>query len=109
MESFNQGRVNVTARQSRYGEYCSINNAGKDDQVYPAAWVADLELSYKWSRYKFAVGAENLFDMFPAQNLNAGVPNGSEQVGSAGVFVYPRNAPFGFNGRFVYTRLAYVF
>jgi len=109
MESYNQGAINVTARQSRYGEYCSINNAEKDDQTYPAAWLADLEVSYKWSRYTFAVGAENLFDTFPARNLNAGIPNGSEQVGSAGVFLYPRNAPFGMNGRFVYTRLAYTF
>jgi iron complex outermembrane recepter protein len=109
MESFNRGPVNVTTRQSRYGEYCSINNAEKDDQVYPAAWLADLEVSYKWSRYTLAVGAENLFDMFPARNLNAGIANGSEQVGSAGVFLYPRNAPFGMNGRFVYTRLAYTF
>ena len=109
MESYNQGSWNVTARQSRYGEYCSINNAVKDDQVYPAAWLADLELSYRWNRYTFAVGAENLFDTFPARNLNAGVPNGSEQVGSAGVFLYPRNTPFGMNGRFVYTRLGYTF
>jgi iron complex outermembrane recepter protein len=109
MESYNQGGWNLTARQSRYGEYCSINNAEKDDQVYPAAWLADLEVSYKWSRYTFAVGAENLFDTFPGRNLNAGIANGSEQVGSAGVFLYPRNSPFGMNGRFVYTRLAYTF
>ncbi|HKS23459.1 MAG TPA: TonB-dependent receptor [Thermoanaerobaculia bacterium] len=109
MQSYNQNAWNVTARQSRYGEYCSINNAVKDDQTYPPAWVSDLEVSYKWNRYTFAVGAENLFDAFPGQNLGAGTPNASEQVGSAGVFVYPRNAPFGFNGRFVYTRLAYVF
>jgi iron complex outermembrane receptor protein len=109
MESYNQAGWNLTARQSRYGEYCSINNAEKDDQVYPAAWLADLEVSYKWSRYTFAVGAENLFDTFPGRNLNAGIANGSEQVGSAGVFLYPRNSPFGMNGRFVYTRLAYTF
>jgi len=109
MESYNQGGWNLTARQSRYGEYCSINNAVKDDQVYPAAWLADLEVSYKWSKYTFAVGAENLFDTFPGRNLNAGIANGSEQVGSAGVFIYPRNSPFGMNGRFVYTRLAYTF
>src|SRR4029077_5441940 len=109
MESYNQAGWNLTARQSRYGEYCSINNAEKDDQVYPAGWLADLEVSYKWSRYTFAVGAENLFDTFPGRNLNAGIANGSEQVGSAGVFLYPRNSPFGMNGRFVYTRLAYTF
>jgi iron complex outermembrane receptor protein len=109
MEGYTQGSWNVTARQSRYGEFCSINNAVKDDQVYPAAWLADLEVSYRWSRYTLAIGAEDLFDVFPARNLNAGTPNGSEQVGSAGVFLYPRNSPFGMNGRFVYTRVGYTF
>src|SRR5262249_7555357 len=60
MESYNQGGWNVTARESRYGEYCSINNATKDDQVYPAAWLADLEFSYHWNRYTLAIGAEDL-------------------------------------------------
>ncbi len=109
MENYSQGPVNITARQSRYGEYCSINNAVKDDQVYPAAWLTDLEMSYRWSKYVFAVGAENLFDKFPGRNLNAGTANGSEQVGSAGVFIYPRNSPFGMNGRFVYSRVSYTF
>src|SRR5438445_1275184 len=109
MQAYSQGPLNVTARESRYGDYCSINNAVKDDQIYPAAWLTDLEISYRWSKYTFAVGAENLFDKFPARNLNAGTPNGSEQVGSAGVFLYPRNWPFGMNGRFVYSRVSYSF
>jgi iron complex outermembrane receptor protein len=109
MESYGQGPINITARESRYGDYCSINNAVKDDQVYPSAWLADLELSYRWSKYTFAIGAENLFDKFPGRNLLAGTANGSEQVGSAGVFVYPRNSPFGMNGRFVYSRVDYNF
>jgi iron complex outermembrane receptor protein len=109
MESYTQGPVNVTVRESRYGKYCSINNAVKDDQVYPAAWLADLDLSYRWSKYIFAIGAENLFDKFPGENLKAGIANGSEQVGSAGAFRYPRNSPFGMNGRFVYSRVSYTF
>ena len=43
MESYSQGPINVTAREARYGEYCSINNAVKDDQIYPAAWLAGLK------------------------------------------------------------------
>jgi iron complex outermembrane recepter protein len=109
MESYSRGPVNVTVRQSRYGEYCSINNKAVDDQIYPAAWLADLEISYRWSKYLFAIGAENLFDKFPGENLKAGIENGSEQVGSAGAFRYPRNTPFGMNGRFVYSRVSYTF
>lgn len=109
MQSYSQGPLSITAREARYGEYCSINNAVKDDQVYPAAWLTDLEISYRWSKYIFAIGAENLFDAFPGQNLGAGFANASEQVGSAGVFAYPRNSPFGMNGRFVYSRVSYTF
>ena len=113
MASYNQGGVNVMARGSRYGEFCSatnlVNGQPSDDQTYAAKWLTDLELSYRWAKYTFAVGAENLFDQFPDRNLRAGTPGGSAQVGSAGVFLYPINSPFGMNGRFVYTRVAYTF
>jgi iron complex outermembrane receptor protein len=109
MESFTQGAVNFTARESRYGEFCSATINPIDDQTYSAKWLTDLELSYRWNSYTFAVGAENLFDTFPDRNLRAGTPSGSAQVGSAGVFLYPINSPFGMNGRFVYTRVSYKF
>lgn len=112
MESYNQGGINVTARESRYGDFCSASINPIDDQTYSARWLTDLELSYRWAKYTFAVGAENLFDQFPDRNLRAGLPSslgGSAQVGSAGVFLYPINSPFGMNGRFVYTRVSYNF
>jgi iron complex outermembrane receptor protein len=109
MESFTQGSVNVTARESRYGDYCTATINPIDDQTYKAKWLTDLELSYRWNRYTLAAGVENLFDTFPDKNLRAGIPSGSAQVGSAGVFLYPINSPFGMNGRFVYTRVSYSF
>ena len=109
MENYNQGAVSITARESRYGEFCSASVNPLDDQIYGAKWLSDLEVSYNWSTYTFAVGAENLFDTFPDRNLRAGIPSGSAQVGSAGVFLYPINSPFGMNGRFVYTRVSYRF
>jgi iron complex outermembrane receptor protein len=109
MESYSQGAWNVTARQSRYGEFCSATISLLDDQTYAARWLADLDISYRWSKYTFAIGAENLFDQYPDKNLRAGVPSGSAQVGTAGVFTYPGNSPFGFNGRFVYSRVSYTF
>lgn len=109
MESFVQGAVNITARESRYGNFCSATINPIDDQTYSAKWLSDLEISYRWNRYTLALGAENLFDTFPDRNLKAGIPSGSAQVGSAGVFLYPINSPFGMNGRFVYTRVSYHF
>ena len=109
MESYNQGAVNITVRESRYGSFCSATINPVDDQTYSPKWLTDLEMSYRWHRYTFALGAENLFDTFPDRNLRAGTPSGSAQVGSAGVFLYPINSPFGMNGRFVYTRVNYSF
>ena len=48
-----------------------------------------------------AVSRENLFDTFPDKNIPANF--------NFGIFTYPRNAPFGFNGRYVYVRSSYVF
>jgi iron complex outermembrane receptor protein len=105
MESYGQGAWSVTARESRYGDFCSASINPVDDQVYGATWLTDLDLAYRFNRYTFGIGAENLFDSFPDKNLKAGTPSGSAQVGSAGVFAYPINSPFGMNGRFVYTRV----
>jgi len=111
LESYGQGGWNVTARESRFGEYCSLTIATSDDQTFPSTWLTDLELSYRWSKYTFAVGAENLFDAFPQRNLRfrGNTTALTEQAGSAGVFTYPINTPFGMNGRFVYTRIGYTF
>ncbi|HSP16364.1 MAG TPA: TonB-dependent receptor [Thermoanaerobaculia bacterium] len=105
LQSYSQGPFNVTMRQARYGDFCSATISPLDDQIYTAKWLADLDFSYQWGRYTFGVGAENLFDTFPDKNLKAGIPSGSAQVGSAGVFAYPGNSPFGMNGRFVYSRV----
>lgn len=103
MESWNRGSLNVTARQSRYGDYCSFSASVADDQTYSAEWLADLEVSYRWRDYKLAVGAENIFDVFPDRNI----PTSAQ--GFNGIFTYPSHSPFGMNGRFVYTSLNYTF
>lgn len=103
MESWNHGNLNVTARQNQYGDYCSFTIAPADHQVYGAKWLADLEGSYKWSKYVFAAGIENVFDVFPDENI----PNSAQ--GFSGIFRYPSHSPFGMNGRFVYTRVTYTF
>ncbi|HEX6176746.1 MAG TPA: TonB-dependent receptor [Thermoanaerobaculia bacterium] len=111
MQSFNQGGWNVTARESRYGEYCSLTLNPIDDQVYDAEWVADLEVAYRWSRYTFGIGAENLFDVYPDENrlFRPGTTTLTQQAGTGGTNTYPINNPFGMSGRFFYTRVGYTF
>ncbi|HVR39621.1 MAG TPA: TonB-dependent receptor, partial [Thermoanaerobaculia bacterium] len=111
LQSWNRSAWNVTTRESRYGEYCSLTLAAIDDQTYAAEWIADAELSYRWSRYTFAIGAENLFDTFPDRNrlFREGTTVLAQQAGAGGTNSYPINAAFGMNGRFVYTRVTYRF
>jgi len=106
LQGWNQGAFNVTARESRYGEFCSFTLNPLDDQIYAARWLTDAEVSYVWSRYTFAVGAENLFDQFPDQNRYFRTPGVFTQQINNGVSTYPINTPFGMNGRFVYTRVS---
>jgi iron complex outermembrane recepter protein len=114
MQSFGISGWTVTARESRFGEYCSftalVGALPLDDQVYAAEWLADLELAYKWGSYTFAAGAENVFDNFPDRNkvFRDGTTVFTAQSNN-GMFTYPSQSPFGMNGRFVYTRVTYTF
>ncbi|HEX8154659.1 MAG TPA: TonB-dependent receptor, partial [Thermoanaerobaculia bacterium] len=109
MQSWARSGWTATARESRYGEYCSFTILPADDQVYGAEWVADLELAYKWKQYTFAAGAENLLDTFPDRNMVRNATGAFTAQSNNGIFTYPINTPFGMNGRFYYTRVGYQF
>ena len=114
----------VTARTTRYGRALAVDAAaplapnqasltelGPDDQWLSAKWITDLEVRYKlFEKLQLAVGSNNLFDVYPDRRPFGRRPDGG---------VYPQNfqyipysgagSPFGFNGRFVYGRVAYDF
>ena len=94
-------RLGFLTRVSRYGRYCSFTNPASQDQEFSGEWVTDLELAYTYKPLTFAVGAQNVFDNFPDTQIGADF--------NLGIFPYPRNSPFGMNGRFVYSRIAYAF
>jgi iron complex outermembrane receptor protein len=97
-----RGDLGATVRGSRYGEYCNIDSAlPANDQTFSAEWLMDLEASYRFGPVKVAAGVENLFDNFPDRNIPLN--------NNFGIFTYPRNAPFGFNGRYVYLRTGVTF
>jgi iron complex outermembrane receptor protein len=115
------GDFGLTARTTRYGEVVtpdaaapianpnSLTLLGPDDQVLSAKWITDLELRYTlMERFQLAIGANNLFDVYPDRR-----PVGPRTGG-----VYPVNfyhlpysgfSPFGFNGRFLYGRVSVEF
>ena len=97
-----RGDLGATARASMFGPYCSIDSAATtSDQTFGTEWVFDFELSYQLGKALIAAGVQNLLDNYPDRNIPANF--------NFGIFTYPRNAPFGFNGRYVYLRTGYKF
>ena len=90
-------RWGVTSNVNRYGEFCSATLNPSDDQVYSPKWLTDVELSYVLAGTRLAVGAQNIFDVFPDRNSTVNSFNGIQ--------TYSRLSPFGFNGRTIYFRV----
>ncbi|WP_324809162.1 TonB-dependent receptor [Sphingomonas sp. LY29] len=117
------GNFGVTARTTRYGKVVSpgavnpisdptsLTALGPDDIKLGRKWITDLEGRYKIGKIELAVGANNLFDIYPDRS-----PFGPRPASVGGV--YPANqiyipysifSPFGFNGRFLYGRASIDF
>ncbi|HYI41732.1 MAG TPA: TonB-dependent receptor [Allosphingosinicella sp.] len=118
------GNFGITARTTRYGKVVapgaaapiadplSLTAFAPDDIFLKAKWITDLEFRYKAVKgLELAVGANNLFDVYPTRS-----PFGARPAAIGGV--YPANqeyipysifSPFGFNGRFLYGRVGIEF
>jgi len=118
------GDFGLTLRTTRYGRViapgatapiadpASLTLLGPDDIRLGPKWITDVELRYSpIERLTFAVGADNLFDVYPDRS-----PFGARPAAIGGV--YPINqyylpysgfSPFGFNGRFLYGRVSVEF
>ena len=99
----------------RYGSY-TVTDGGK--QKFDPQYVTDVQLSYNFGSFgMFKLGANNLFDVTPDQNMIGQSrggrivdSQGNLIVDSPGVFQYSRrSAPFGFNGGFYYVAFEYRF
>jgi len=98
MADWRKGVFDVLVRSSRFGDYCSIEAI---DQIYSAEWVTDVEFTYQFQSALFGFGIQNIGNAFPDQNL--------PPVSNRGGRTFPRNAPFGFNGRYLYGRVSFTF
>ncbi len=119
------GMFGLTARTTRYGKVVSPGAAnpianptsltafGPDDIFLGRKWITDLELRFNpgGDKIEFALGANNVFDVYPDRS-----PFGARPASIGGF--YPANqiyipysifSPFGFNGRFLYGRASVNF
>ena len=97
--TYARGVWNAMARYAYYGKYTSAlySYSGSDVQNYRAKSLVDAELGFRpIPGVKFSIGGRNLFDVYP-DGMNEG--NGFD------IFPWPPASPFGYNGRFLYTRL----
>lgn len=91
------GDFAVLARTTRFGEVQSINLFGPDE-VLPAAWVSDANISYTFGSVTLSLGGNNIFNTFPPiQDYNNTY---------FGIFSYSRVAPFGTRGATWYAGLS---
>jgi iron complex outermembrane receptor protein len=96
------GRVHSNLRFSRYDSYIEASTTAGFDVTYGAKVITDLDVAYQLTdNVTFALGAYNLFDVYPDKNGPISAVDGSGQYGSF--------SPFGFTGGFYYARLSAEF
>ena len=95
-------KLNVNLRETRYGKYTILQNTPSNDRTFGAEWLTDLEVAYKVTdAVTVAVGANNLFNVYPDANGIFNATTGSGQ--------YPGTSPIGFTGGAYYARLQWDF
>jgi len=90
-------------RASYYGVFASNQPAFTDGYTehYPARTLVDAEVGYRLRPVELAIGARNLFDTYPGRAQ-------LDYNNNFGVFPWAAASPFGFNGRFVYSKVTWT-
>jgi iron complex outermembrane receptor protein len=110
--------LGATLRTTRYGKVrdAGAPASGVQDIELEAKWITDAELRFKpmGDRFQFALGANNLFDVYPTNTPTGRVNDPVSGLpvnlpASRYVTPFSNFSPFGFNGRFVYGRLSVNF
>ena len=93
------GPWSLRAAATRYGSFEVRQSNAANDQVFNAAWVADLSLGWRQGAWAVAGGVDNLNNRTPDRVLAANSNNGT--------LPYSNFSPFGFNGRSFYAKAGY--
>ncbi len=109
---YENGRFRALGRASYYGKFSSAQPGFCDlcRERYGSKTLIDLELGYSFNQVKLAIGARNLFDIYPDQPSSNRVVDSStgdrskDYNNNFGTFPWAAASPFGYNGRFLYSR-----
>ncbi|MES2338071.1 MAG: TonB-dependent receptor [Pseudomonadota bacterium] len=112
------GFIGATARTNRYGTvWSAVNGAltaplgtvAGDFKMTPK-WVTDVEVRvHPIEQITLAVGADNVFDTYPDRLPTGGATGAPGFTPNSYFLPYSSLSPFGFNGRFLYGRVAFTF
>ncbi|KAF1725073.1 TonB-dependent receptor plug domain-containing protein [Pseudoxanthomonas japonensis] len=86
---------------TRYGSFTNRPSSGAaNDQTFDDQWILDASASYKpTTQWTLTLGADNLLDSYPDRSIFAN--------STSGMLPYSNYSPAGFNGAYVYGRIAY--
>lgn len=97
---YSVGNWSVDGTLTRYDRFTSYNSTtARFDQTFGAKWLLDLALNYNLDRWTFSLGADNVFNTYPDTVATNNDNNGT--------MPYSVFSPFGFNGAYVYGKVAY--
>ena len=90
-----------TVGATRYGTFTTRHASNPaQDQAFDPKWTLDASASFRpGQHWTVTVGADNLLDEYPEQAIFAN--------STSGLLPYSLYSPFGFNGRYLYGRVAY--
>jgi iron complex outermembrane recepter protein len=98
---YSLSRFHALARASYYGGFSSAQPSFTDAEHYGGKTLVDTEIGYRFNQVNLSIGARNLFDVYPDQAQK-------EFNNNDRTFPWAAASPFGYNGRYLYTRAEIV-
>jgi iron complex outermembrane recepter protein len=95
--TYSIGRFHTLGRINYFGGFASAQPSFTDREEYGSKTLFDLEFGYRFDQMNLSIGARNLFDTYPDQPK-------AEFNNNDNTFPWAAASPFGYNGRFLYTR-----
>jgi iron complex outermembrane receptor protein len=99
--NYARSRFHALGRGSYYGGFRSAQPSFTDAESYGGKFLVDAELGYRFDQINLSIGARNVFDTYP-DKMKAEFNNNDN------TFPWAAASPFGYNGRYLYTRAEMV-
>ena len=99
--TWSTGRFHALGRALYYGSGMSAEFGGVVAEKFVAKTLFDAEVGYRFNQVNISFGAKNLFDTYPSKMKD--LDNNNNYT-----FPWAVASPFGYNGRYLYTRAEMV-